>query len=194
MGNKRPAIGLDLDGCLAKFSPRYIQMMNEKYGLTAIPDDQVTWDFDCFGINKTQDKEIWNQILNTPNFWMTLETYPNTRDLIEAQNKYRLYFITNRPQTEGMRVEDQCANWIRRHYFIPNPTVIVASEKGGICAALKLDAYLDDNVPNVLDVYNHIQNGVYLQTQPYNKDVSFLREDIRKARSVNDFFKKIGGL
>src|SRR5437660_614000 len=128
MEDKRPAIGLDIDGVLADFSGEFSRRINEKYGLKSDPAKQTDWDFPCLGITVEQEQEIWSEIDATPNFWMTLN--PLT-DCPEAAHfcDYKTYFITSRPETAGMPTDEQTAMWLRRHFFIANPTVIVSSMK-----------------------------------------------------------------
>jgi uncharacterized HAD superfamily protein len=190
MGDKRPTIGLDLDGVCAQFSPKFVELANKRFGLNLDAKNQTDWDFQSLGLTDEQCELIYNQIYETDNFWLSLDKLPHTDALITEQRKYRLFFITSRMYASGMSLEDQAANWIRRNFFIANPTVIVASNKGEVAKALGLYAFLDDRFENCVDVFKNSSARVYLHDAPYNKHQGFGN----RAASVNDFFKKIGGL
>lgn len=192
MRDNRPAIGLDIDGCLAGFSQKFIQLLNARYGLNAKPENQTTWEFGCFGATPEQESEIWQDIYATRNFWLSLEPLSDTHVLTYAKDKYRIYFITARPPCAGHALEDQTAMWIRRHFFIANPTVIVSSHKGPLAAALNLDYFLDDRPENTLQVRAFSPfTKVFIHSAPYNTE--FNQGSIERVGSVNEFFRKVKG-
>lgn len=193
MEDNRPRIGLDCDGVLADFSGRFIQMANFKYGLQLRPEDQHGWAHQSLGLSDKQADELWTEIKRTQNWWLSsLEPMPDTHVLTYAKDKYRIYFITSRVPSAGLSLEDQTAMWIRRHFFIPNPTVIVSSHKGPLAAALNLDYFLDDRPENTLNVRAFSPfTKVFIHSAPYNRE--FNQGSIERVDSVNEFFRKVKG-
>lgn len=196
MEDNRPRIGLDVDGVLAAFSPKFISMANAKYGLHLKPEDQHGWAHQSLGLSDEQADAIWQDIERTPNWWLSLDQLPGTHDLSAWYKRYRIYFITSRTLSAGLPVEDQTANWIRRHYFIPNPTVLVSSNKGPLCAALNIEYFLDDRPENCTNVRAYSPfTKVFIQHAPYNVD--FPGGSIERVPSLNEFFlrvREIGGI
>lgn len=192
MADNRPRIGLDLDGVLAQFSPKFLAMASAKYGLNLKQENQVAWDFQCQGITEQQEKALWADIKATRNWWISLEPFPETQVLTYAKDKYRIYFITSRTTTEGLPLEDQAASWVRRNFFIANPTVIVIDNKGPLAFALGLDYFLDDRPENCLSVRAHSPfTKVFIHDAPYNRQ--FEQGSIERVNSVNEFFRKVKG-
>lgn len=190
MEDSRPKVGLDVDGVLAAFSPRFIQMANEKYDLSLKLEDQTGWAHQSLGLNDHQADEIWREIEATKNWWLKLDKLPNTDELSNLVDRFRIYFITSRTLSAGFPIERQTAHWILKHYFIPFPTVIVSSHKGPLAAALNLDYFLDDRPENCADVATfNPYTEVFLQDAPYNQEFNARR--VRRVRSVNEFFQAI---
>lgn len=193
MADKRAKVGVDLDGVVAQFSPTFIKMANEKFGLNMTQDKQTGWQFQCQGLTVEQENSIWEDIENTPNWWGTLPPFENASDLEKASKVFRLYFITSRVPTKGLPLEDQAANWLRAHFGITFPTVIVSDHKGPIASALNLDYFIDDRDKNCLAVRAFSPfTKVFINDAPYNQD--FVSGSVERAYGLNDFFNKIGGV
>jgi uncharacterized HAD superfamily protein len=189
----RLQIGLDVDGVLAAFSPAFIAIANKLFGLKLKPEDQTGWAHQSLGLNNKQADKVWDVINETPNWWLEeLPPLPNTDAVTNASLKHRLYFITKRNPTEcGLPMEDQTAVWLRRHFFISNPTVIVTERKGDVANALELDYFIDDKYENCLDVQERSPNTrVFLQSAPYNLG-QMLPAPMHIAWNVNHFFESI---
>lgn len=193
-GETRLKIGIDVDGVLAAFSPEYIDLANEMFGLHLNPEDQIGWAHQSLGLSDAQSDKVWDRINSTPNWWLHLLPTPNTGFLKLAADRHILYFITKRnPTTCGMAIEEQTAHWIRRNFWIPNPTVIVTERKGDVCKALDVDYFIDDKYENCQDVDNiAIHTTVYLQDAPYNREIRDGR--IKRVANINAFLQEIGGL
>lgn len=190
MEDNRPVVGLDVDGVLAAFSPRFIEMANKRFGFRFKPEDQTGWAHQSLGLSDEQADKVWREIERTPNWWLGLEQIPGTHALSDCH--CRIYFITSRTLCAGLPIEDQTANWIRRHFFITNPTVIVSSHKGPLCAALNIEYFLDDRPENCINVRAYSPfTKVFLQDAPYNKQ--FSQGSIERVSSVNEFLERIKG-
>lgn len=148
--------GFDVDGVLANFTQAYHKRIIEVTGKDLFTPDEVTnpkswdWDLDA-GYTVSESKRTWAAILaDAENFWSSLNTLPGMEALLnQALNadKDHVYFITARAgspkRITELWLED--AGW-------SNPTVLMAKSKGHAAKALNLDVYIDDNLPNAMDV------------------------------------------
>ena len=187
-------IGIDVDGCVADFSGTYIKLANSMFDLALRPEDQTGWAHQSLGLTDAQDNAVWDRINNTPNWWTRLPKLPNTDTLTEWAKAHRVFFLTKRnPTTVGLSMEDQTANWLRREFFIPNPTVIITEHKGDVARALRLHCFIDDKFENCWDVVKGSPNTYsFLHDAPYNKEIEASLW-MRRAQHINDFFSQIKG-
>lgn len=197
-------IGFDIDGVLANFIPAYqdlcIEVAGENRFLLGDNRNPPCWNWPQFrGYTEEEVAEVWKRIIASPSFWNGLEPLEGARTLAmvyeDLCRRHDLYFITARP---GARAKAQTEDWLG--YYIAgmigyDPTVLISSAKGLCCKALKLDAYIDDNLDNVNDVSDvtapRNETGqrigapttrVYLLDMNYNQGV--LYDGITRVRSV----------
>ncbi len=107
-------------------------------------------------------------------FWEDLNALPavQTLRLWETTSANEFYFITSRV---GMFVKSQTERWLKKH-VAPGLTVLISSEKGALCKALKLDYYVDDRAENIIDVQRTSPSTrAYLTDQPWNQHLSVMR-------------------
>jgi 5'(3')-deoxyribonucleotidase len=149
-------VGCDLDDVLADFMGRFIDMASERFG---IPADKtlrpIDWEWSNMGWSKEQESALWQQLHDTPDFWITLDIIPGVdRQLVrELSDRTSLYFPTARAEAIGtLSTRDQCARWLVKNFNIAYPTVIVSTEKGPLAAALKYDYFADDRPKNCYEV------------------------------------------
>lgn len=194
MEDSRPKVGLDVDGVLASFVPKFCQMANEKYGLSIKPEDQTSFLYGGFNLSEAQLNGLWEEIQTTQNWWWkSLAPMAETDALIDASKAFRIYFITSRVPTIGLPVEDQTAYWLREHFYLTNPTVLVSSQKGPLAAALNLDYFIDDRPENCVDVLTfNPYTRVFLHDLPLNHSYKEPRR-IERVFSLNEFFQVIQG-
>ena len=105
---------------------------------------------------RRRDDKIWEAIESTPDFWTTLEPTDETivRRISELSRRYRweVFFITQRPWTEGETVQRQTQRWLVDQGF-DLPSVLVISGSRGLAAkAIRLDYHVDDNAQNCFDI------------------------------------------
>lgn len=184
MEKQRLKIGLDVDGVLADFVGAGRKFFKAKYGK---PDDslvQTEWDFDCLGISKAETDELWNHIHTTWNWWTTLDTIDGAYSLGWLCNNHTVYFITNRPtKCTGLSIEEQTQDWLMDSHYLECPTVIVCKNKGALASALDLDLFLDDNVPNVMDVsLTSPRTTTFIKDAPYNQECVL----VPRLKNVNE--------
>jgi hypothetical protein len=186
-------LGFDVDGVLANFIPAYQRLCIEVGGRDLFQlGDEVNppcWNWPEFrGYTREEVSEVWNRIKADTGFWSSLKPLDGADTLrftyrgLDAAND--LYFITSRV---GERVKQQTENWLVAHItdFAPGtPTVLISSAKGLCAKALKLDAYLDDNLDNANDVVKQTDGAckVFLLDCAYNQGITDQR--ITRVRSL----------
>lgn len=149
-------IGIDLDGCLADFNTSFIRKVVIVTGRNLFPEGYAPteWNYpETLGYTRDEVSKVWNVIKSNRNFWARLDCYHGEKvvqalDLLNTRQAYgdEVYFITSRV---GYKAKEQSEAWLRYH-GMAHPTVLISSEKGLCALALKLDAYIDDNVDNVM--------------------------------------------
>jgi 5'(3')-deoxyribonucleotidase len=185
---KRLNIGVDVDGVLSSFTSAARKLCKQLFD--GRPDDsliQTSWAFESLGITKAEESIMWKVIDNTPNWWMTHETMPETDLLHDLCDNHRVIFITNRKDGRvGLPIEIQTAQWLKENYGLYNPMVAISDNKGPLAAGLKLDYFIDDRPKNVDEVCRYVpktalRDATYNQEYPYGW----------RVRSFNDFVAEI---
>lgn len=162
-------IGVDIDDVLANFIAAFRQMAHDRYGVdnTIIPCD---WEFSNFGLSKVQLASLFQQVSDTKDFWMTLESKPGTSWIEDAESSHEVFFITSRIPSQGKALKDQTAEWLRETFGIKNPVVLLAREKGPLAAALGLNAFVDDRDKNCIEVGNAVPTcKVFIKDAGHNQ-------------------------
>jgi hypothetical protein len=106
--------------------------------------------------SRRREDAIWQAIESIPDFWTTLRPLDPSavrriHDLM-LRHRWEVFFITQRPFTEGETVQRQTQRWLVAQGF-DLPTVIVLRGSRGVAAsALGLDYHVDDRPQNCIDV------------------------------------------
>lgn len=182
-------IGFDVDGVLANFSDSYKSLMVHTTGRDTFPPEDskgpACWDWDAAaGYTPEEIKQVWGVITTSPRFWQALSPLEGAQTLAlvlpDMQRHHDIYFVTNRPGTPKVQTE----RWLQRYVGIAVPTVLISKNKGACAAALKLDAYIDDNLPNVLSVLDQSpETRTFLLRRNYN-DYPAYPEALRCVNTV----------
>jgi len=170
-------IGFDIDGVLADFNSSFIEDAVRVTGRDLFPPrpfDIPCWDYPQHsGYTEQETDLIWSRIVENPHWWLSLDPYEGTRDVLERLTLldfkgHDIYFITSRP---GKEAKHQTEMWLRHHGFQTRPTVLISSAKGLCAEALNLGRYVDDRDLNVVDVRNQRawKTDVYLVDRPWNR-------------------------
>jgi phosphoglycolate phosphatase-like HAD superfamily hydrolase len=99
---------------------------------------------------------IWSAIRSTPDFWAGLQ--PLDTDAVRRINelairhKWEVFFITQRPYTDGETVQRQTQRWLMAQGFDMPSVLVIGGSRGAAAAALRLDYHVDDSPQNCLDV------------------------------------------
>lgn len=99
---------------------------------------------------------VWRNIHSTPNFWLTLKPIDANavRRIHEMmlRHQWEVFFITQRPKTDGDTVQRQTQRWLVEQGFDLPSVLVLAGSRGAAAAALRLDYHVDDSAQNCLDV------------------------------------------
>ena len=99
---------------------------------------------------------VWTAIQCTPDFWTTLKpTEPGAvRRIHELMLRYRweVFFITQRPATEGDTVQRQTQRWLVEQGFDLPSVLAIGGSRGAAAGALRLDYHVDDSPQTCIDV------------------------------------------
>ena len=191
---KKPIIGLDVDGVLAAFDEKFLQL-SRKY-LAKPPKDwqQTHWHFEDCGVFTAKDVDyIWTEFRNTRNMWMQLKKRSKTNELMRKANQLELFFITSRVSTDGLSTEAQTQEWLCNNYAIKNANVFItpdAREKGRVAESLGLEWFIDDKESCCEEVKAAVPKcKVFILDTTYSKKFDNEKLGIRRAESVNEFIR-----
>ena len=133
---------------------------------------------------------VWREIQSTPNFWSTLK--PIDQDAVRRihemmlRHQWEVFFITQRPKTDGETVQRQTQRWLVEQGFDLPSVLVLGGSRGAAAGALRLDYHVDDSAQNCLDVIADSAARPILIV-PDNDEVSVLsarKLGIGTARSI----------
>lgn len=99
---------------------------------------------------------VWREIRQTPNFWTTLA--PLEEGTVARlhgamlRHGWEVFFITQRPRTEGETVQRQTQRWLVAQGFDLPSVLVLGGSRGRAAGALRLDYHVDDSPQNCIDV------------------------------------------
>lgn len=184
-------LGVDVDGVIADFSGKFLQLANKRFGTEFTALDQHDWDFKPW-FTKEQVDAVWElDIKPTENFWAKLMPLPGVGTLKSVGQQAELFFITSRVPTVGMSARGQTCAWLRNWFYLTFPTVIVVdspSQKVSIAKALELGAVIDDKIETVVQMH---EAGIrtYCKLTPYNSSKPF-SEGVLLAETLDEFLER----
>lgn len=170
-------IGFDMDGTLADFESAFHAVEVRLFGRDShieagqpereseeppnVEADESTADVRpgtarSLNLGRRRRDQIWDQIRKTPNFWNTLKPLDpaavrKINDLTH-RHKWEVFFITQRPYTEGETVQRQTQRWLADQGFDMPSVLVIGGSRGAAAGALRLDYHVDDSAQNCLDV------------------------------------------
>src|SRR5437868_3211702 len=158
-------IGFDMDGVLADFAGAYQEVEVRLFGPVppSRPGDPEKETDEVESANASQGRpltrrhdSIWQTIQSTADFWMTLE--PTEPDVVKRihemmlRHRWEVFFITQRPATDGQTVQRQTQKWLVQQGFDLPSVIVINGSRGAAAGAMKLDFHVDDSATNCLDV------------------------------------------
>ena len=167
-------IGFDMDGVLADFASAFHRVEARLYGPGPVvsagnpeTEEQAQQDADGGGDDKKSSQlspgelkgrreAIWRAIHSTLNFWETLE--PAEKGAVARihemmlRHRWEVFFITQRPATEGDTVQRQTQRWLVKQGFDLPSVLVLGGSRGAAAGALRLTYHVDDSPQNCIDV------------------------------------------
>jgi len=99
---------------------------------------------------------IWDAIQGTPDFWLTLKPIEDGAvrriHTLMMQHRWEVFFITQRPYTDGDTVQRQTQRWLVRQGFDLPSVLVLGGSRGAAANALRLNYHVDDSAQNCLDI------------------------------------------
>ena len=190
----RKVIGVDLDDVLAAFIPLYVELANKRFGRPAIGTDPIDWEWSNMLPDKDEQALVWGDFDLIPNVWETLGVVPGVdpRLVYRLDQKHTVYFPTARRESAPDSTLKQSAYWIKKHFGIDFPQVIVSYEKGPLARALKYDYFIDDRPKNCIDIKLALPAcKVFLKTSSHNLHYDMSSLCIERIAGFNEFARII---
>jgi hypothetical protein len=162
-------IGFDMDGVLADFASAFHEVETRLFGPGAPLDEgqpeqeeqrqeQASHAQSRHPLRTSRRRrdQVWQVIESTPNFWVTLRpidpaAVPRIHDLM-LKYRWEVFFITQRPSTEGDTVQRQTQRWLVDQGFDLPSVLVLAGSRGAAAKAMRLNYHVDDSTQNCLDV------------------------------------------
>jgi hypothetical protein len=159
-------IGFDMDGVLADFAGAYRDVDVELFGPSApsragdpeTEDPGETEEGRATPAipSRRRHDTVWHAIRATPDFWTTLQ--PTDPDAVKRihemmlRHRWEVFFITQRPATDGQTVQRQTQKWLVAQGFDLPSVVVINGSRGAAAGAIRLDYHVDDSPTNCVDV------------------------------------------
>ena len=184
-------IGFDMDGVLADFARAYRQVEERVLGPSAAwagdpeedeekpqepgetaPADAPDIADAARAMNELRRRReaVWQAIEATPNFWTTLQPLDagavQRIHQLATRDGWDVFFITQRPATEGESVQRQTQRWLVDHGFDLPSVLVIPGSRGEAARALRLDYLVDDSARNCIEVKAQADAKTLLVTDP----------------------------
>ena len=194
-------LGIDIDGVLANFDERFVNILRNSFGIKIPADFQPSnwaWN-DVPGMSPELMDAAWAKIDSTPCFWESLKPYPDIVDMAEffhehADKLYEIYFITARKDGVGRGTREQSERWLRENLINPKQTITVLPVKSGldkaeVMYALQINYSIDDHAPTVTNNKSIKNHNAYLINRPWNQDGKFY--NLKIVNNLKEFFNEV---
>jgi hypothetical protein len=153
-------IAFDMDGVIADFAAAYDDVEARLFGpITrrhADDPESAASAPEHASANRRRNDRVWESIRATPDFWKTLKPIDPgaVRRIHEMmlRHKWEVFFITQRPATEGDTAQRQTQRWLVEQGFDLPSVLVISGSRGAAAGALRLDYHVDDSPANCIDV------------------------------------------
>ena len=166
----RLKVGVDLDGVLANFTSAFKQEAEQVLD-RRLEGSPVNWEMSNWMTDAEQTR-VWNRIKASED-WFQLYVNPLpgvSRNIIHLDKYADPYFVSTRIQTAGKPIKVQSQIWLNE-LGVEYPTVVITKDKGLVCKALGIAAFIDDKPENLEDIAKESPSTqLFLQDASYNRD------------------------
>jgi hypothetical protein len=154
-------IGFDMDGVLADFASAFQEVEVRLFGPgeslgAGQPEKEEEIETPTLHQTRRRRDAIWDAIRATRNFWTALKPTDEgaVRRIHELMLRHRweVFFITQRPATEGDTVQRQTQQWLVEQGFDWPSVLVISGSRGAAAGALGLHYHVDDSPQNCIDV------------------------------------------
>jgi hypothetical protein len=160
-------IAFDMDGVLADFAGAFRHVETRLFGgaptVAAEAPEVEAQQEEAREAGNQSPREmrrrrdaVWDAIHKTPDFWTTLKPLdPGAVRRIHTlmvRHRWEVFFITQRPATEGQTVQRQTQRWLVEQGFDLPSVLVISGSRGAAAGALRLNFHVDDSAQNCLDV------------------------------------------
>ena len=206
-------IGFDMDGVLADFSSAFREHEVRLFGPSAAagtgrgrrhatgdPEKEderqaaARVDAEAKSRRDSRGREdaVWAAIEGIPDFWTTLKplderAVPRIHELM-LRHRWEVFFITQRPFTEGETVQRQTQRWLVAQGFDLPSVLVLHGSPGAAAAALRLDYHVDDRPQNCIDVAadSEAKTNLVVSESNHTAIASARKLGIGVAHSISD--------
>jgi hypothetical protein len=185
-------IGFDMDGVVADFSSAFREVEERLFGPGAAvsagepekeEEAQTSAEGDAADASSGSEDasaspraarrrrdQVWREIQTTANFWTTLKPLDagavrRIHDLM-LQHRWEVFFITQRPRTDGDTVQRQTQRWLVEQGFDLPSVLVLGGSRGAAAGALRLNYHVDDSPQNCVDVLSDSKAKPILVVDP----------------------------
>jgi hypothetical protein len=164
-------IGFDVDGVLADLATAFRDVEARLFGVStpvaaAAPEVEAEHEDDearrpataAAPVSESRRRRdaIWNEIRDTPDFWLTLRPIEprvvrRIHDLM-LRHHWEVFFLTQRPATVGQTVQRQTQKWLHGQGFDLPSVAAITDSRGAAAGALRLDFIVLDSPQHCLEV------------------------------------------
>ncbi len=189
-------LAFDLDSVVADFSSAFAAVLHQTSGRKLLRDGFVPrvweWPADA-GYTPKEVEKAYAFVDDSYDFWLNMRELPDMATLRlmwpSLVRNHDIYFLTSR--TKGQDIKWQTEMWLTLKLGagmeVPTPTVILTREKGHVCRALEIDAFVDDNLQNCMDVLWQSKTRVYCLDYPYNQ-TSNTSPWLKRIKTLGEMF------
>ena len=154
-------IGFDMDGVLADFGTAFQDIETRLFGQRSgqapeQPEEEEERPERHLSETRRRRDQIWDEIRKTPDFWTTLRPIDPTAVAriheMTLRHGWEVFFITQRPATQGDTAQRQTQRWLVEQGFDLPSVLVIPGSRGAAAGALRLTYHVDDSPTNCVDV------------------------------------------
>lgn len=190
-------IAVDCDGVLAAFDEAFKDVANRMWP-GRVREDYVNqhWN-DLGGLDKDEQRQVWDRIKATPDWWLTVDAYTENVGamaiFLHQHRGHDIWIVTSRAVTVGNTVAYQTYLWLRAcgvdpvHNYLGVLPVDNWHDKKKIYKYAQIEYSVDDKTETVEDCDTLPDHKAFLLDRPWNQDAKVKR----RVSNLTAFFGAI---